>query len=317
MRVLILGGTRFTGRKLVESLLPLNLELVLLSRKPISFNGKLRAIFDERVSGLKLLDGERFDLVIDFICYSADDALTLFDRIQTKAYVMISSSWVPRLWLGSDANEISYESQFPNSTLPPQTYRYLLGKLSAEREVVKQRNTGCQATILRMPIVLGPGDHTKRSSFYTNRLLDGNPVVLVDGGVNYFQFAYVDDLARAITKWIFDPHINLYTIWNAIPDTGLQLKNFLNDLSLQLGVEPEFVEIESKLIRKWFPQYLEDEPFSGELCINQTSGNIFKYTGVKGNMTANKSMLRSDADAKFDLIRAKELEFIFERTAHR
>mgnify|MGYP000264972741 CR=1 FL=1 len=73
MRILILGGTRFHGKQVASLLITSGHEVVILSRRYASFPESVVQICKDRSAGLMELTGERFDVVLDFICHSGEE----------------------------------------------------------------------------------------------------------------------------------------------------------------------------------------------------------------------------------------------------
>src|SRR5919197_2644381 len=71
MRILIIGGTRFLGRHLVESALARNHEVTLFNRGQTNPNLflQLETIIGDREKDIKKLDGRIWDAVIDVAGY--------------------------------------------------------------------------------------------------------------------------------------------------------------------------------------------------------------------------------------------------------
>src|SRR4051812_48335920 len=101
MKILVLGGTRFVGKRLVHLLADQGHDVTVGSR------GKTIVSFPENVRRLKLdraskesmasaLRDSRWDIVYDQICFYADDAASAVEVLAGKAsrYVLCSSAAV-------------------------------------------------------------------------------------------------------------------------------------------------------------------------------------------------------------------------------
>jgi 2'-hydroxyisoflavone reductase len=95
MRVLVLGGTRFLGRALVDATLEQGHEPTLFNRgqtQPELFPGveKLRG---DRSADLSALDGREWDAVLDVAAFMPDEARRSRDVLRGKVgrYVFVSS----------------------------------------------------------------------------------------------------------------------------------------------------------------------------------------------------------------------------------
>ena len=280
MHILILGGTRFFGRRVVEILVAAGHELTLLSRRSVSDFQMVRHICAEKLPGLKILKGSRFDLVLDFICYDGDGPTEVAENVFFKRYIMISSTWVPRLWNGLCADELHAELISPISKLPPVTLSYLRGKVFAEMAVINLRKSGREAVSLRLPIMLGEGDYTGRFDFYRHRFADGGPLIAVAGGKNSAQIAVMDDLAKALVRWVELVDINRLPIWEGLPGEGRSVQSILHQMASSLGVKINLIDVSVTELEINFPFFLDHEPFWRESPLPVTEANIYDAVGL-------------------------------------
>lgn len=80
---------------------------------------------------------------------------------------------------------------------------YYASKIAAERQArALAAETGVPLTIMRPPILLGPGDHRFRSTGHVLRLMRGRLPFLIDGGIS---FCDVRDVAGAVVAALDHP----------------------------------------------------------------------------------------------------------------
>lgn len=96
MKLLLIGGTRFLGRAIVDAALAAGHEVTLFNRgrsNPDLYSGQVETLVGDRDGGLAVLNGRSFDAVIDTCGYVPrlvrDSAEKLKDAVQQ--YVFISS----------------------------------------------------------------------------------------------------------------------------------------------------------------------------------------------------------------------------------
>jgi nucleoside-diphosphate-sugar epimerase len=91
--------------------------------------------------------------------------------------------------------ELEAEPAFAGFVQPTPEWmvNYAGGKIAAEQVVIGQADV--PYTIIRPPNVTGPNDPTGRCQFYIQRIMDGQPVILTNGGVQSMQPVYRRDLA--------------------------------------------------------------------------------------------------------------------------
>ncbi|MFN8482161.1 MAG: NAD-dependent epimerase/dehydratase family protein [Anaerolineae bacterium] len=204
MRILVLGGTTFFGADIVRHLLAAGHAVAIFTR------GAQRPDFWERVEHIQgdrqdyagfrdRFASETFDAVIDNIAYTSEDVACVLAALRGRVgrYVLTSTGSVYRY--APPAVPILEDSV--NHEVVPSGYdpsdggwQYAAGKVAAEWALM---GGDVAWTILRPPIVLGPSDPTLRGYYYFQRLMDGGPLLLSNGGVASFRLAYSDDLARA------------------------------------------------------------------------------------------------------------------------
>jgi nucleoside-diphosphate-sugar epimerase len=180
MKVLILGGTRFVGKRLVHLLADQGHSVTVGSR------GKTIVSFPSNVQRLKLdraskdsmataLQQSQWDIVYDQICFYADDAASAVEVLagKTGRYVLCSSAAVYTNPL--DAGEDAFDpSIYPIRNVDRSSSSYAEGKRQAEA-VIFQR-ASFPAAAVRFPIILGPDDHTKRLRVQVQRIASNESV---------------------------------------------------------------------------------------------------------------------------------------------
>lgn len=317
MRILILGGTRFLGRRVAETLAAAGHELTLLSRRPGSVPPGARQVCAERGAGLDALKGSRFDLVLDFICHDDAGPADVAASVAPERYVLISSTWVPRLWSGSRADELgpgAGPAAAAAANLPPVTVNYLSEKVRAEQAVARLRKAGHEAVSLRLPIMLGAGDHTGRLDFYRHRLADGGPLIAVAGGSNHAQIAVMEDLAQALVHWVDTADIGRLPVWEGLPGEGCSVRAILERMAASAGTTADLVDVPVAELARHFPAYLEQEPFWRESVLAVTAANIYAATGMVPAVFGHG--LPALAASPIIDLRAEELRFLANRQAH-
>lgn len=313
MRILILGGTRFLGRRVAEVLANLGHDLTVLSRRHGGAPKGTRQICDDRETGLATLQGNCFDLVLDFICYDDAGIYQLAASIVADRYVLISSTWLPRLWSGNCADELAKGTTLASLQLPKVTINYLKGKMRAEHALVFLRKSGCNAVSLRLPIIFGEGDHTGRFEFYRRRLISGGPLIIVDGGQNYAQIAVMEDLAQAIVCWIIEKDISLFPVWEALPDAGRRVRNIIATMAATACVNSQLLDVPSTELAIDFPIYLEHEPLWRESSLPITSANIYSAVGMVPAVFGQDLSKSGFSHFPFAELRTQELNFLANR----
>jgi nucleoside-diphosphate-sugar epimerase len=227
MRVLVIGGTRFIGPRLVHRLAAAGHEVAVFHRgqTTAAFPPDVRSLLGDRY---RLADhaGDfcRFgpDVVVDMIPYTEQDALSVVATFRGVAgrLVAISSGDVYRAYgvfaglepgppeptpikEDSPVRQALYLARAMGARPGDEKYDY--EKILVERVVMA--DTGLPATVLRLPMVYGPGDDRHRLAPYLKRMLDGRPAILLDEGMARWRClrGYVEDVAAAVALAVTNP----------------------------------------------------------------------------------------------------------------
>jgi 2'-hydroxyisoflavone reductase len=210
LRALVLGGTRFIGKRLVETLLAGGHRVTILNRgrKLHPWGSRVTRVVGDRKSArdLKRAAHGGKDVIFDFLSYDAEDArlaVEVFDG-KTARFVQISTCSV--YWSTGDFPCPVPEEEFDRFTdfeeqAASIEYGYGYAKRKAE-EVLRKAHaeTGFPYTTIRMPIVGGEADPSTRYYSYFRRIRDGKPLVLPDGGRRKFRHVYVGDVAETLAR---------------------------------------------------------------------------------------------------------------------
>lgn len=202
MRLLVLGGTRFVGRPLVEQALERGHEVTLFHRGqtyPDSFPEAKRVLGD-RDGDLDRLEG-KWDAVVDICGYVPRVVRAavehLRDRVDQYVFVSTVSVYSDRALLNGDENAPVGELEDPTTEeITGETYGPL--KVLCEREV--ERVFPDRALIVRPGFIVGPYDYTDRFSYWPWRIDQGGEVLAPDRPGNPVQFIDVRDLMG----WVLD-----------------------------------------------------------------------------------------------------------------
>lgn len=180
-KILVMGGKRLVGKRLVQSLLEEGHDVTVANRSGISDAGKnVRNIVFDRNNEESIKDKisrQNWDIVYDMICYSPQNAKDMIDNISAEKYILISSSVVYE-W-GEDHREEDFnasEFRYYDGTIDELGKQfgykqgYKLGKMGAEAVVTKSANS-TSTVCVRFPLIIGGvDDHTKRMETYVNAI---------------------------------------------------------------------------------------------------------------------------------------------------
>ncbi|KZD30195.1 Isoflavoneredu Isoflavone reductase [Bacillus cereus] len=192
-KVLVLGGTRFFGKHLVEALLQDGHDVTIATRgiTEDSFGSAVKRLIVDREDEEQLtehLKDKSYDIVYDNLCYSSNAANIICEVLEgkTKKYIMTSSMAVyePALNLSEeDFNPYEYEIAYGDRN----DFSYSEGKRLAEA-VLFQKAT-FPVVAVRFPVVIGENDYTKRLQFYVEHIVRQEPVAVnhLDGELSFIH----------------------------------------------------------------------------------------------------------------------------------
>jgi nucleoside-diphosphate-sugar epimerase len=222
MKILAIGGTGFIGPYTIRRLQQAGHNVTVFHRGQTAVLEGTAQIIGDRNRLAEFRDtvaGEKFDVVIDFILSSARQAQQLMETMRgiTGRVVALSSMDTYRAWGvfyglepgGLEALPVNEDSAV--RTKPPyppevlQKVQQMVSWADAEYDKVPVERVilGCQnlpGTILRLPMVYGPGDYAHRFHPFLKRMDDGRPFILFAEDVAAVRAprGYVEDIAAGI-----------------------------------------------------------------------------------------------------------------------
>ncbi|MBA3662277.1 MAG: NAD-dependent epimerase/dehydratase family protein [Gammaproteobacteria bacterium] len=279
MRVLIIGGNKFIGPYVVQTLHKTGHEIILFNRGQTkhTFPFPVASIQGDR-NDLTLFQNQLLafhpDIVIDMIPYTernAEQVGNIFHG-KVKRVVIISSCDVyqayDRLWNVTTDQLISTplkeQSALRDNFYP---YRKILSAKSGDwgydYEKILVENTirsyvDLNSTILRLPMVYGPGDHS-RIYPYLKRIDDARPILLDENKANWRSSrGYVEDMANAVVLAALDTRTG-NRIYNVAEKEMYSELEWINRIAEITGKRYEIKELPHEKL----PEHLQ-EPLAWE-----------------------------------------------------
>ncbi len=214
MRILVLGGTVFLGRHLVEAAVRAGHEVTLFNRgqsNPGLFPD-VEQVHGDRATDLGRLSGRRFEAVIDTSGYLpriVREGVSALRRM-TEHYTFIST-----ISVYSDLSVIGVDEEGPLLPLSeegsediPRDY----GALKALCEEAVSDAYGSAALIIRPGLIVGPWDPTDRFTYWPYRVARGGDILAPGRPDRRIQFIDVRDLAAWTVGMVGEPiHQEVHT----------------------------------------------------------------------------------------------------------
>ncbi len=245
MRVLVIGGTLFIGKLLVQRLLEGSHEVSILHRKAEHpFGERVRNLVADRNDAVAVrgaLAGQRFDAVYD-IAYDWERGTTA-EQVEATVraipgdlsrYIFMSSVAV----YGEGLNHMEDDPLAPDTHPHP----YVRNKAASERALFRlYHESGIPAVTLRPPFVYGPENPYYREAFFWDRIRLDRPVIVPGAGDRLMQFVYVNDLVATCLAALRKPAAagQAFNIANEVPLTQVEaVSQFAKILGKQASIVP-------------------------------------------------------------------------------
>ena len=297
MKVLVIGGTLFIGRALVEELVKAEHEVAVLHRKAKhDFGRRVDNIMADRndVDAMReTLSTRRFNVVFDNV-YDWERGTTA-EQVEATAralgdrltrYIFISS-------VGAYGDGLNHKESDP---LAPDYHAipYVRHKATTERLLFRMHaQTGLPLVTFRPPFVYGPGNPFYREQFFWDRLRAGRSIVIPGDGHRLMQFVYVHDLVAAMVRAMEEPRAvgEAFNIGDSKPITQVEL---VEKLARAANVEPTLARVPRESIQQAGGNAMEEPFYFGEYFdLPPITENIGKVTRMlKVRMTPFETGLK-------------------------
>lgn len=219
MKILILGGTRFVGRHIVDALLERGHDVTLFNRGKSNraVFPDLQQVHGDRATDLPLLGERAWDSVVDTSGYlprDVDASAGFFaDRVSHYLFVSSISAYAHPSATDEDAPLAKMPEGVAATEVTTETY----GALKVLCEAHVRNAFGRRAAIVRPGVVAGPHDPTDRFTYWPVRIDAGGTAVAPDGPDHPIQYIDARDLAQFVAALIEERDSGTY---NAVTEPG-------------------------------------------------------------------------------------------------
>jgi 2'-hydroxyisoflavone reductase len=264
LRILILGGTGFTGPHQVRYALSRGHQITLFNRgkQPHEWPGAVEELIGDRNTGdLKALEGREWDVCIDnpttLPFWVRDAGRVLHGRIKHYVFISTISVYADNLkpadesapvagYTGRDAMAETLESLRAKGEL--------YGPLKALSEKEAETQFPKETTIIRPGLIVGPGDETDRFTYWPVRLARGGDVLAPGDGSDPVQIIDARDLAEWTIRMAEARTLGTFNATG--PHHPLQMKDMLAGIAaaIHAHAQPTWVPtdfLESEKIEAW------------------------------------------------------------------
>ena len=265
MRILVLGGTSFVGRAIVEDALRSEADVTLFGRGKTGtdlFPGLTRLIGDRDTGDYAALRDGSWDAVVDVSGYVPRHAGQAMDALDDRVgrYLFISSHAVYEtegLEPGSDEDaprrppvrDVQHTEELDDRTYGP-------AKVACEDDVVARY--GDRATIVRLGKVAGPHDYQRGLTYWVRRAARGGRVALPASPDQPVQIIDSRDVARLVVQLLADDRPGAFhAVGPAEPAT---LGGLIETCARVAGTQVEIVEVPPQPAMPFFPLVRDNWP---------------------------------------------------------
>ncbi|MFD2445669.1 NAD-dependent epimerase/dehydratase family protein [Bacillus sp. CGMCC 1.16607] len=213
-QVLVLGGTKFFGKKLVQLLLEKGAEVTIATRGKESdeFGHKVKRLMIDRENKASLeqsFQDQSWDVVYDQSCYSPQEALDTVQALngKVKRYIFTSTMAVYDFGLNrieEDFNPYEFNFEYKSRSQYPGFYGYQEAKRAAEAVLFAQKDLDVVA--VRFPIVISKDDYTERLKFHVDKVLNGESIGIPNV---HERFSFI--LANEAAQFLYEIGASSYT----------------------------------------------------------------------------------------------------------
>jgi len=216
VKILVLGGNRFVGKKLVNELLIYHQIVTVLNRSGTGPNGARKVKFDRNnKSDIKSFNFNEFDCIVDMCLFKPEQFDLIKDSIPKDAnYIFVSSGAVDYI----DTNSFG---------------DYAVEKMEVEKALSE---TDLNYKIVRPSYIVGMGNHRPRLGYYISQLKNNKPIA-IDGDGNYLiNLVFADDVVDCLMKLVTDDK-RTYKTYNICSNESITINELIKLLKYELSIK--------------------------------------------------------------------------------
>ncbi len=228
MNILVLGGTRFFGKKLVELCIENGHDVTILTRGQSGnpFGTAVKQLMvnrDDRDALENALAHTTWDIVYDNICYSPNEAHTICELLKGKTKKLVFTSTLSTYEVDGKMKKEEDFDPFHYQILMGDRNEFSYGEGKRQAEAVLFKEASFPVVAVRFPIVMGEHDYTRRLHFHVERILHDQPISLPNIDA---QMSYITD-EEAANFLYFAGMTPIEGPYNATASGAMSLKELL------------------------------------------------------------------------------------------
>jgi nucleoside-diphosphate-sugar epimerase len=283
MKALFIGGTGLISSACSELAVRRGLELYILNRSqskkyPVPEGAHLLSgdVHGDPASLARLLDGQRFDAVVDWIAYTPDDIerdIRLFSG-KTSQFVFISSASAyqkpPKHYVITE--ETPLENPF---------WEYSRNKIACEERLMREyRQRGFPVTIVRPSLTYGPSQISLCEGSWQHpwtvidRMKRGRKIIVPGDGTSLWVLTWNGDFARGFLGLLGRAQATGQA-YHITSDEVLTWNQIYGEVGQALGLDLKIVHVPSDLIAAYDPDA------TGSLIGDKANSAVFDNRKIK------------------------------------
>jgi len=262
MRVLVIGGTGFIGPHRVRQLAQIGHSVAVFHRGSTTVDLPAEHILGDRRDLARVRP--RADVVIDLILSSGAQARALMEAFRGVAGRVVAASSIDvyracGILHGSEPGPLDPVPLTEDSplrtklqTYPPEQVKMLqkifgwvddsYDKIPVERAIMA--DPSLPGTVLRLPMIYGPGDHLHRFHPVLKRINDGRPAILFEESAARWRSprGYVENVAAALALAATSPRA-AGRIYNVAETPAFSELEWARKIARETGWQDSFITL--------------------------------------------------------------------------
>jgi 2'-hydroxyisoflavone reductase len=338
MKVLILGGTRFLGKALVEEGLKRGHEMTLFNRGNHNFElPEVEQLVGDRDGDVSQLENKKFDLVMDTCGFTPHHirkiAAVLGDNIEHYTYISsisVYADWIP-LYITEDYHlqsmPVEQLKDVEEGRVSPYEH---YGALKVLCEAEAEKHWPGRVLQVRAGQLVGPFDYTDRLPYWVQRVTEGGDILVPGRPERPVQMIDVKDIASWVFTMAENKNAGAFNVTG--PEYELTMQELLNTCKAVTNSEAKFVWANEQFvlnqqIQPWtdmplwipedFPLPGENQPWKGTHSISikkaLDAGLSFRPLAETIHDIYQWEKARTDSERKAGITREKEQELLMKQ----
>jgi 2'-hydroxyisoflavone reductase len=257
LRILILGGTGFTGPFQVRYALSRGHSVTLFNRgrQPRQWPGAVEELIGDRNTGdLKALAGRDWDVCIDnpttLPFWVRDAGAVLRGRISQYIFISTISVYASNEAPADETAPLAaYSGKDPmaeTSASLTADVGGLYGPLKAVSEREAERQFPGETAIIRPGLIVGPGDETDRFTYWPVRLARGGEVLAPGDGADPVQFIDARDLGEWTIRMAESRSLGVFNATG--PTRPLEMRDMLAQIAAAVHARANLTWVSEKFL---------------------------------------------------------------------